>query len=79
MTQTLQPANLIATLAPIFWTEPRLLWQAQPPVAPAIAVTVQGNQVTFQRQTGVVGVYVVQVSVSDGAAASTRTFLLTLN
>ena len=79
MTQTLQPANLVATLAPIFWTEPRLLWQAQPPVAPAITATLPGNQLTLQRQAGVVGVYLVEVDVSDGAAVTKQTFLLTLN
>jgi Subtilase family/Bacterial Ig domain len=77
---TIQSSNLVATLDPLFWTEPRLLWGAQPPVAPAITWTAQGNQLTLQRSASLTGVFVVQVAAGDGAATSApRTFLLTLN
>jgi hypothetical protein len=80
MTKTLQPANLVASLDPSVWTEPRLLWKAQPPVAPAITVTVQGGELIVQRPASLTGVFVIQVAASDGAATSSaRTFLLTLN
>jgi subtilisin family serine protease len=79
LAQTLQPANLVATLNPIFYTEPRLLWDAQPPVAPPITATVQGNQLTLTRPAGLHGVFLIQVAANDGAATGTRTFLLRLN
>lgn len=77
---TMQSSNLVATLDPLFWSEPRLLWDAQPPVAPAITWTAQGSQLTLQRPASLTGVFVVQVAAGDGAATSAqRTFLLTLN
>jgi carbonic anhydrase len=80
MAQTLQAANLVATFDPIFWTYPQLLLDAQPPVAPAITWTVLGNQLTLQRPAGLTGVFLIQVTASDGALTSTpQTFLLTLN
>jgi hypothetical protein len=79
MARTLQSANLVATLDPIVYTEPRLLWDARPPVAPAITAIVHGNQLTLQRSASLNGVYLIEVTASDGATTSTRTFLLTLN
>jgi Bacterial Ig domain len=78
-TTTVQPANLVAALDPLFYSEPRLLWDAKPPTAPPISVAVQGNKLALQRSAGLLGVYLVEVTASDGAASVKRTFLLRLN
>lgn len=79
ITQTLQPANLVATLGSIVYTYPQLLWNAQPPVPPSLTVAVQGNQLTLQRPAGLTGVFQIQVTASDGADTATQTFWVTLN
>jgi subtilisin family serine protease len=76
---TLQPANLVASLGTAVYAEPRLLWQAQPPQTPAISLTVQGGQLVVQRPASLLGVFTVQVTVSDGQSTATQTFTLTLN
>jgi subtilisin family serine protease len=79
MPETLQPANLIATLTPSFWTEPRLLWDAQPATTPALSFSWQGNQLTIQRPASLTGVFFIDVAVSDGLLTARRTFQVTLN
>jgi hypothetical protein len=79
ITTTMQAANLVATLDPVVYTYPQLLWNAQPPVAPAITLSVQGNTLALQRPAGLTGVFLVQVSASDGATSATQVFYLTLN
>ncbi len=76
---TFQPASLIASLGPTVYTEPRLLWQAQPPQPPAITLSAQGGRLIVQRPVGLVGVFFVQVTVSDGVSSATQTFELVLN
>jgi hypothetical protein len=76
---TMQPANLVATLDTSVYAYPQLLWTAQPPVSPAIALSVQGNTLTVQRPAGLTGVFQVQATASDGAASATQTFFLVLN
>jgi hypothetical protein len=79
MPATLQAANLVAALDPIVYTYPQLLWNAQPPIAPAFTVPVVGDTLTVQRPANLTGVFQVQVTASDGAATSTQTFWLTLS
>jgi hypothetical protein len=79
ITTTMQPANLVATLDPTVYTYPQLLWNAQPPAAPAVTLSVQGNTLTLQRPAGLTGVFAVQVAASDGASSATQVFYLTLN
>jgi hypothetical protein len=80
MAQTVQAASLVATFDPIFWTYPQLLLDAPPPVAPAITWAVKGNQLLLQRPAGLTGVFLIQVTATDGAVTSApQTFLLTLN
>jgi hypothetical protein len=69
----------VATFDPSFYANPRLLWNAQPPVPPAITITIQGNVLTLKRAAGLIGVYAIQVTASDGALTSTQTFWVTLN
>jgi hypothetical protein len=76
---TLQPANLIATLSPAIYAEPRLLWEAQPPATPALTFSFVGNQLTIQRPAGMIGVFFIDVSVSDGVTTAEQSFELVLN
>jgi hypothetical protein len=55
------------------------LWDARPPVQPTLTATVQGNRLTLQRPTNLLGVFLVEVTASDGLASSKRTFRVTLN
>ncbi len=77
--QTLQAGNLIATLDGKFFLEPRLLWNANPPAAPGLTFSFQGNTLTISRTATLTGVYFIDVTIGDGAATVTRTFQLTLN
>lgn len=79
MAQTLTAANLIATVDPSVSTEPRLLWNAQPPVTPALTIAWNGNQMTIQRPATLTGVFFMDVIVSDGLATQKRTIQLTLH
>jgi subtilisin family serine protease len=76
---TVTAANLVATLDPMFYTNPQLLWSAQPPVVPAITAVVQGNTLTLSRPSGLKGIYQISVTASDGTSTSVRTFWITLN
>ena len=76
---TLQSANLIATLDSKFYVEPRLLWNANPPVPPPITFSVQGNQLTIQRPATLTGVFSIDVTVSDGFTSVKQTIVVTLN
>lgn len=78
ISQTTQAANLVATVDPKFYVEPRLLWNAAPPVAPAITFSFSGNQMTTQRPATLTGIFYVDVTVSDSVTTAKRTFLLTL-
>jgi hypothetical protein len=79
LSATLTATNQIAALDPKVYTEPRLLWDAKPPIAPALTFSFQGNQLTIQRPAGLTGVYFIDVIVSDGAAAAKRTVQIILN
>jgi hypothetical protein len=79
ITQTLTPANLVATLDPMFYTDPRLLTNANPPVAPALMFSFQGNQLTIQRPATLTGVFFIDVTVSDGWLTTKRTIQAVLN
>jgi hypothetical protein len=56
-----------------------LLWNANPPVTPALTYSFQGNQLTIQRPAGLTGVFFIDVTVSDGLTTTQQTFELTLN
>jgi hypothetical protein len=79
MTQTLQAANLIATVDSAFYAQPRLLWDAKPATTPALTFTWSGNQLTIQRASSLTGIYFIDVTVSDGWLSTKKTFQLTLN
>lgn len=76
---TMTSPNLVATLDPAIYVEPRLLWNAAPPTAPGLTISFTGNQMTIQRPTTLVGVFFVDITVSDGAATTKRTIQVTLN
>jgi hypothetical protein len=77
--QTLSASNFVAALDPKIYVEPRLLWNAAPPVAPPITFSFSGNQMTIQRPATLTGVFYIDVTVTDGATTATRTFQITLN
>ena len=79
MAQTLTAANLIATLDPSVYTEPRLLWNANPPTTPPFTFSFQGNQLTIQRPATLTGVFYINVTASDGWLTATQTIQVTLN
>jgi Subtilase family/Bacterial Ig domain len=77
--QTMTAANFIAQVDPKIYAEPRLLWNAAPPVTPAITFSFSGNQITIQRPATLTGIFYIDVTVSDGATTAKRTFQITLN
>jgi len=79
MAQTLTAANYIGTLDPSFWTNPELLWDAAPPVTPALTFSFQNNQLTIHRPANLTGVFYVTVTVSDGLTTTQQTLQVTLN
>jgi subtilisin family serine protease len=78
MTATLQAANLIATLDPSFYADPSKLWNAQPPSAPPLTLSISGNRLTIAAPTNAGGSYQIQVTASDGKAFTTQSFRLTI-
>ena len=79
MTQTLTAANLVATLDASVYTEPRLLWNAAAPSAPALTLSFVGNQLTIQRSATLTGIFYIDVTVSDGVLTAKRTIQVTCN
>jgi hypothetical protein len=79
MVQTLTAANFVATLDPAIYAEPRLLWNANPPVTPALTFSFSGSQLTIQRPATLTGVFFIDVTVSDGWLTAKRTIEVTLN
>ncbi len=77
--ETLQPANLLATLDPSVYAEPRLLTEAKTPTNPGLTVSIQGNQLTIQRPSSLTGVFFVDISVFDGFTTIKRTIQFVLN
>ncbi|MBI3823600.1 MAG: S8 family serine peptidase [Planctomycetes bacterium] len=77
MTATLLPANLVATLETRFYTDPSLLWNAQPAAATP-TVSVSGNQLTIQAPADASGDFQVQVTASDGKLSTTQTFTVSV-
>jgi hypothetical protein len=78
MASSMNSANLLATLDPSDYTNPSLLWNAQPGTAPNVSLVLSGNHLTVQPPTGYAGSFVVQVGVSDGSASDTKTFKVTV-
>jgi hypothetical protein len=77
-TATIQPANLVASLPTSVYADPRLLWQAAPPQAPALTVSVQGGSLVIQRPPSLVGVFFVTVTVNNGHGSTQQTFEVVL-
>lgn len=76
---TFTAANLVATLPTAFYTQPLLLVNANPPVTPALTFSVVGNQLTIQRPASLIGVFFVNVTVSDGWLTAEQTVEVVLN
>jgi len=79
LSATLAPAALIATLDSSYYDDPSLLWNAQPASAPAIGVSITGNQLTIQPPSGYTGSFTVQVTMSDGQTSVSQSFQVTVS
>jgi hypothetical protein len=77
--QTFSAANLVATLSPSIYADPRLLTNATPPTAPTLTFSFTGNQLTIQRPAGLTGDFFIDVTVSDGFTTTMQTFEIVLN
>jgi hypothetical protein len=77
--QTFTAANFIAAVDTKVYVEPRLLWQAAPPVMPGLTFSFNGNQLTVSRPASLGGVFFVEITVTDGLTTAKRTIQLTLN
>jgi subtilisin family serine protease len=75
---SLAPSSLVARLAPSFYANPSLLWNAQPGSAPDVSLKIQGNQLVIQAPANYSGAFTVRVSVTDGQATATTTFTVTV-
>jgi hypothetical protein len=71
---TLSPANLIAKLDPSYYVNPQLLWNAKLGAAPPVALRIVGNQLSITPPANYVGVFFVEVSVSDGYSTTRKVF-----
>jgi subtilisin family serine protease len=80
---SLRASPLVATLSPDYWTNPQLLWNAQPAAmaipADAVSLSVQGNVLTINPRDGLLGQFSVRVIVSDGVYTDTKTFKVTVS
>ncbi|MCS7045021.1 MAG: S8 family serine peptidase [Gemmataceae bacterium] len=74
MNTSLNPDNLIATLAPSVYAEPSQLWNAQPAAPPPARLVLEGNVLTIIPAPNFAGTFQVAVTVCDGVATATRTF-----
>ena len=77
LSATLLPENLITVLPTAYYVDPSLLWNASPVSSPVLAIV--GNQLTIQADSSVpAGSYLVRVTASDGALATSASFTLTV-
>jgi len=73
----LQPANLLGTFDATYYADPSRLWNAKAASAmPTLSIV--GNQLNITAPVGVADRYQIEVSVTDGKAATTQTFALTV-
>ncbi len=70
---TMSAANLIAKLDPSYYANPQLLWNAKLQAAPAISLKWIGSKLTITPPANYLGVFYLEVSVSDGAATTKQT------
>jgi hypothetical protein len=78
MSATRSAANLVAKVSVACHADPSLLWNAQPTNAPAVTLTISGNQLTLQAAAGYTGTFQVEVSARDGSNTVSRTFRVTV-
>jgi len=75
---TLGSGGLVATLDSSYYADPARLWNAPPPVTPPVNLSFSGSQLTIDPTAGYRGRFFVEVTVSDGSAAASRTFSVTV-
>jgi len=68
--------TLIATLDPGYYANPALLCDVSPSSGDEILATISGGTLTLDPPAGYAGTFQVTVTVSDGAASDTETFLV---
>ncbi|GEM_PF-3421389 len=78
MNATLTAANLVTTVNANAYSDPSLLWNAQPTETPPVSLSLAGNQLTFEAAAGYTGFFQVEASASDGTHSVSRTFNVTV-
>jgi subtilisin family serine protease len=78
MTDSLKPANQLASLSPSYYADPSLLWNAQPGGSPPVTVAVAGNVLYVATSPGYAGTFQVNVTASDGQQSTTQTVTVTV-
>ncbi len=68
----------VAQLGAATYSNPSWLFNAAPPVTPAVGVSFSGNVLTLTPPSGFVGTLKVTVTASDGMLATSQSFLATL-
>src|SRR5262249_31295374 len=62
---------------PSFYTDPSLLWNAQPSAAAPATLSISGNKLTIQVASSYKGTFTVQATASDGSLSASQTFAVT--
>jgi hypothetical protein len=80
---TIARSTLVDTLSAAYYANPALLWNAQPGTATPlsssnVSVSFSGNTLVIKRAAGYTGAFTVCVTVSDGAATATGSFLVSV-
>lgn len=69
----------LQTVDPAYFNDLSILYDAQAPVGPIITASITGNQLTLTPPVDFTGTITVDVTVTDGAATVTQTFVVTVS
>ncbi|MSU77348.1 MAG: hypothetical protein EXS16_04540 [Gemmataceae bacterium] len=78
MADTMKAVNLVATFDVRYYNDPSMIWNAKVANTTALTMTVIGNQLRIVAPAGVSEIYQIEVTASDGNAASQQTFALSV-
>jgi subtilisin family serine protease len=78
MSDTLQPANLLASLGATSYTDPSLLWNAAPAAALPVIIQIGGNVLFVNSPASYTGSFQIVATVSDGAQNASQTFTVSV-
>jgi hypothetical protein len=69
--------TLVGNVGASYWANPTLLYDAQPD-QPHATLSITGNTLTIERESGFLGSFVITVTVSDGILTDQKTFTVTV-